>query len=504
MLAARFMDGTTPTQRGDSMSDITTNEAGFREERDSMGVLRVPTSALYGAQTQRAIENFPVSGMHAHPEMIRATVLVKKAAALANMSTGRLDPRKGQAIVQAADEILGGQWHDQFVVDVYQAGAGTSHNMNANEVLANRAIDLLGGQRGDRDLVDPNDDVNMAQSTNDVFPTAMRIATLTMLTRTLVPALEELRDALAGKGREFDTIVKSGRTHLQDAVPIRLGQEFSAYALIIDRDIKRARDASAILHELNIGATAVGTGLNAEPDYIARVVRNLGELTGFDFHPATSLVEMTQSMAAFVEISGALRVLAVDLTKIANDLRLLSSGPMTGLAEIRLPAVQPGSSIMPGKVNPVMAEMLNMICYQVMGNDLTIAMGAQAGQLELNVMMPVIIHNMLQSLTILSNGVRTFTQRCIRGIEADAARCEMLAFRSAGLATALAPYIGYNEAAEIAKLTIKSGRDIREIVREQHVLPEEDLTAILQPRAMTEPGIAGQGVVKTPLKGHGA
>ena len=484
------------------MSNPSTNGAGFREEVDSMGTLRVPSDRLYGAQTQRAIENFPISGMYAHPAMIRATVLVKKAAALANMSTGRLDARKGKAIVAAADEILAGQWHDHFRVDVYQAGAGTSHNMNTNEVLANRAIDLLGGLRGDRELVDPNDDVNMAQSTNDVFPTAMRIATLTELTQTLLPALTSLQAAFADKGQEFDHIIKSGRTHLQDAVPIRLGQEFAAYALILQRDIKRLRDASLILHELNIGATAVGTGLNAEPDYIIRVVKNLSELTGFTFTPATSLVEMTQSMAAFVEVSGMLRVLAVDLTKIANDLRLLSSGPMTGLGEIRLPAVQPGSSIMPGKVNPVMAEMLNMICYQVIGNDTVIMLGAQAGQMELNVMMPVIIHNMLQSLTILAHGISTFTTRCVQGIEADEARCEELAFKSAGLATALAPYIGYNEAASVAKKTIKEKKDIREIVRAEHLLPEEDLQAILQPRAMTEPGIAGAGVVKTPLKGH--
>jgi aspartate ammonia-lyase len=486
------------------MNDSSTNAAGHRTERDSLGPVQVPTDRLFGAQTQRAIDNFPVSGMYAHPALIRATVLVKKAAALANMSTGRLDARKGQAIVAAADEILAGQWHDHFRVDVYQAGAGTSHNMNTNEVLANRAIDLLGGQRGDRDLVDPNDDVNMAQSTNDVFPTAMRIATLTVLTNELLPSLQGLQAALAAKGQEFDHVVKSGRTHLQDAVPIRLGQEFAAYALIAGRDIKRLRDASEILTELNIGATAVGTGLNAEPDYIIRVVKNLSELTGFTFTPATSLVEMTQSMAAFVEVSGALRVLAVDLTKIANDLRLLSSGPMTGLGEIRLPAVQPGSSIMPGKVNPVMAEMLNMICYQVIGNDTAIMMGAQAGQLELNVMMPVIIHNTLQSLTILANGIRTFTTRCVEGIEADEARCEELAFKSAGLATALAPYIGYQEAADIAKATIKEHKDIRTIVRERHLLPEEDLQAILQPRAMTEPGIAGAGVVKTPLKGHEA
>jgi aspartate ammonia-lyase len=472
-----------------------------RIEHDSLGDVRVPATALYGAQTQRAVENFPISGLHAHPLLIDATVLVKKAAALANKETGRLDPQIADAIAAAADEILAGQWRDQFVVDVYQAGAGTSHNMNANEVLANRAIEMLGGQRGEYKRVHPNDHVNMAQSTNDTIPTAMRVATLLAIRETL-PALERLQAAFEAKGREFDHIVKSGRTHLQDATPIRLGQEFAAYGLTIARDIARLRQAGEALYELNIGGTAVGTGLNAEPGYIDGVVRHLSALTGFPLRRAESLVQIAPDMGPFVEVSGALRVLAVDLTKIANDLRLLASGPSTGLYEIVLPAVQPGSSIMPGKVNPSLAEMLNMVCFQVLGNDTTITYAAQAGQLELNVMMPVIIHNLLQSFTILKNAADTFTTRCVAGIVANEQRNEEYAFKSASLVTALAPYIGYEESARIAKEQITTGRDIRDIVRERKLLPEEDLAEILRPQAMTEPGIAGQGRTKTPIIGQ--
>ena len=480
---------------------VDTQQGQTRIEHDSLGDVAVPAGALWGAQTQRAVENFPISGLRAHPAMIRATVLVKKAAALANVETGRLDERLGRAIVRAADEVLAGQWHDQFVVDVYQAGAGTSHNMNANEVLANRAIEILGGKRGDYKLVSPNDHVNMAQSTNDTFPTAMRVATLLMVRETL-PALDRLADAFEAKGREFDHIVKSGRTHLQDATPIRLGQEFAAYGLSIRRDHERLQRASETLYELNIGGTAVGTGLNAEPAYISGVVKHLAELTGFPFRTAKMLVEIAPSMASFVEVSSALRVLATDLTKIANDIRLLASGPATGFYEIVLPPVQPGSSIMPGKVNPSMAEMLNQVCFQALGFDTTITFAAQAGQLELNVMMPVIIHNMLWSLEILKNAMDAFTERCVTGITANVEKAESYAFKSASLVTALAPYIGYLAAAEIAKEQVKTGRDIREIVRERNLLPEEDLAEILRPAAMTEPGIAGQGKTKTPILGH--
>ncbi|MBF6591774.1 MAG: aspartate ammonia-lyase, partial [Ktedonobacterales bacterium] len=377
----------------------------------------------------------------------------------------------------------------------------TSHNMNANEVLANRAIELLGGQRGDYTLVHPNDHVNMAQSTNDTFPTAMRIATLFMLRETL-PALDALAAAFEAKGQEFDGIIKSGRTHLQDATPIRLGQEFTAYGLTLGRDAERLRRGEETLYELNIGGTAVGTGLNAEPAYITAIVKDLAELTGFPLRSPRSLVEIAPNMSSFVEVSGVLRVLATDLTKIANDLRLLASGPSTGFYEIVLPAVQPGSSIMPGKVNPSMAEMLNQVCFQVLGFDATISFAAQAGQLELNVMMPVIIHNMLWSCTLLKNAMAAVTERCVMGIVANEQRCEDMAFKSAGLATALAPYIGYEQAASIAKEQIRTGRDIRELVRERGLLPEADLAEILKPQAMTEPGIAGQGKTQTPILGH--
>lgn len=483
------------------MSNQDNAAVEMRSERDSLGPVNVPSSALWGAQTQRAVENYPISGMHAHPMMIRATILVKKAAALTNRDTGRLEPRIANAIVAAADEILAGQWRDHFVVDVYQAGAGTSHNMNANEVLANRAIELLGGQRGDYKLVHPNDHVNMAQSTNDTFPTSMRVATALMIKETL-PALERLAAAFEAKGVEFDHIVKSGRTHLQDATPIRLGQEFAGYGLTLRRDVERLRATLTTLYELNVGGTAVGTGLNAEPAYISGMASKLAELTGMPFRNAESLTQIAPSMASFVEVSGALRVLATDLTKIANDLRLLASGPATGFYEIVLPPVQPGSSIMPGKVNPSMAEMLNMICFQVLGNDTCVTFAAQAGQLELNVMMPVIIHNVLQSLTILKNGMDTFTSRCVTGIEANQERAEAYAFKSASLVTALAPYIGYEKSAAIAKEQVKTGRDIREIVREMRLLPEADLNIILEPKAMTEPGVAGQGRTESPILGH--
>ncbi len=472
-----------------------------RTEHDSLGNVAVPASALWGAQTQRAVENYPVSGMHAHPALIRATVLVKKAAALANRDTGRLDEQITDAIVRAADEILAGQWHDQFVVDVYQAGAGTSHNMNANEVLANRATELLGGTRGDYSRVHPNDHVNMAQSTNDTFPTSMRVATALVL-QEMLPVLDRLAAALEAKGREFDGIVKSGRTHLQDATPIRLGQEFAAYGLTLRRDIARLESSKDTLYELNIGGTAVGTGLNAEPEYITGVVKYLGQFTDLPFRTAESLVQIAPSMASFVEVSGMLRVLATDLTKIANDLRLLASGPATGFYEIVLPPVQPGSSIMPGKVNPSMAEMLNQVCFQVLGFDTTVSYAGQAGQLELNVMMPVIAWNILTSFTILTNAMETFRIRCVEGIVANQQRAEDYAYKSASLVTALAPYIGYEQSAAIAKEQVKTGRDVRDIVRERNLLPEEDLAIILDPHAMTEPGVAGQGKTKTPILGN--
>jgi aspartate ammonia-lyase len=469
--------------------DAEVPEVAYRIERDPLGEVRVPAEALYGAQTARAVENFPVSGLRPHPQFVTAMVLIKKAAAEANMATGRLDPAVGRAIVAAADEVLAGQHRDQFVVDPYQAGAGTSHNMNVNEVLANRASEILGGRRGDR-RVHPNDHVNMAQSTNDTIPTAIRLGCIA-LAEPLLAALDACADAFAAKAREFDGILKAGRTHLQDAVPIRLGQEFGAYAETVRRGRERIASARDALFELNIGGTAVGTGLNAEPAYIDGVVANLARYTGWPLRRGRNLVQLMQSMGDFVALSGTLRTLAVDLNKIANDLRLMASGPRTGLGEIRLPAVQPGSSIMPGKVNPVLCEMLNMVCYQVIGNDLTVAAAGEAGQLELNVMMPVIAHNLFWSLTILAGGVRAFTERCVRGIEADAERCRMWLEASEALVTALAPYIGYEAAAAVGKETVATGKPIPQIVLERGLLPEDRLREILAPEAMTEPGIPG-------------
>jgi len=463
----------------------------WRMEHDSLGEVRVPAQALYGAQTQRAVENFPISGLRPFPTWIVATAIVKRAAAEVNVALGHLDPRIGDAIAQAAQEIAVGQWHDQFVVDPFQAGAGTSHNMNANEVIANRAGELLGEPRGTYRLVHPNDHVNMAQSTNDVIPTVIRISAL-MALRDLLPILRELESALQDKAHAFDHIIKAGRTHLQDAVPVRLGQEFGAYAQAVGHDMDRIEQAAEDMKRIGIGGTATGTGLNSDPRYHPEMVRRLSELTGFDLRSSGNLFESMQSMADPAHLSAALRTLAVTLTRIANDLRLMSSGPRTGLAEIRLPAVQPGSSIMPGKVNPVMAEMLNMVCFQVMGNDLAITLAAQAGQLELNVMMPLIGHDLLYSIQILTNGVRAFTERCVKGIEADEERCQAWVEGSMGIGTALNPYIGYEAAAKVVQEAMATGKRIRQIVRERKLLSEDELEEVLSPRGMTEPGIRGK------------
>jgi fumarate hydratase class II len=466
-------------------------ERAWRMERDSLGEVRVPSEVLYGAQTQRAVENFPVSGLRPDPTWIVATAVVKQAAAEVNMALGQLEPRIGRAIVQAAEEIVAGQWHDQFVVDLFQAGAGTSHNMNANEVIANRAGELLGEPRGTYHIVHPNDHVNMAQSTNDVIPTVIRVSALMGL-RELLPILRGLASALQSKAREFDHIVKAGRTHLQDAVPVRLGQEFGAYAQAVVHDTARLEQAADSMKRIGVGGTATGTGLNSDPDYHPAMVKRLSELTQLDLHSSGNLFESMQSMADPAHLSAALRTLAVTLDRIANDLRLMSSGPRTGLAEIRLPAVQPGSSIMPGKVNPVMAEMLNMVCFQVMGNDLTIMLAAQAGQLELNVMMPLIGHNLLSSILILSNGVRVFTERCVRGIEADEEHCRAWVEGSMGIGTALNPYIGYDAASKVVREAMVTGKSIRQIVRERALLNEEELHEVLSPRGMTEPKAQGK------------
>jgi fumarate hydratase class II len=461
-----------------------------RIERDPLGELPVPVAALYGVQTERARQNFPISGLAPRPAFVDAMVWIKKAAALTHKETKRLDAKLADAIVRAADEVLGGQHRDQFVVDPYQAGAGTSHNMNVNEVLANRANELLGGKRGEYKPVHPNDHVNMAQSTNDTIPTAIRLAALATLAR-LEAGLTRLAQAFLAKGREFDGIVKSGRTHLQDATPIRLGQELTAYGHTIERNLERLRRAAEDLRDLGIGGTAVGTGLNAEPAYPALMVKHLGALTGLTVRVGSDRVQLMQSMGDAAALSAALRTCAVDLNRIANDLRLLSSGPRTGLNEILLPAVQPGSSIMPGKVNPSMAEMVNMVCYQVIGNDLAIATAAEAGQLELNVMMPLIAHNLVFSIEILASASRVFAERCIEGIQADAQQCAYWLERSPALVTALAPKIGYAEAAKLAKEAVAKNVTVRQLVTEKGVLKGKELDEVLDLQAMTEIGVPG-------------
>jgi fumarate hydratase class II len=463
----------------------------MRTEIDSLGEVQVPDEALWGAQTQRAVDNFRISGLAQSPDLIVASALVKRAAAEVNMSLGLLDASLGQAIVAAATEIMQGRWHDHFVVDPFQAGAGTSHNMNTNEVIANLANEALGGVRGRYKPIHPNDHVNLAQSTNDFMPTVMRISAALKL-RALLPVVDALVEALEDKARAFDAVLKSGRTHLQDAVPVRLGQEFGAYAQAVRLDRERLVRTEQHIVRLGIGGTATGTGLNSHPDYHAAMVRRLAELTAIPFRGSGNLFESMQSTADFVDLSAALRTLAVTLTRIANDLRLLSSGPTTGLGEIRLPAVQPGSSIMPGKVNPVMAEMLNMVCYHVMGNDQTVMVCAQAGQLELNVMMPIMAYNLLQSIEVLTHGIRAFAERCVRGIEANVERCRELAERSMGLATALNPYIGYLAAAEVAKEALARGVSLRQVVLEKGYLSREQLDQVLDPLKMTEPGMPGR------------
>ena len=459
-----------------------------RVEIDSLGKVEVPAAAYYGAQTQRAVMNFPISGMKPYPAFIWGMAVIKRAAAEVNRDLGLLDPRIADAIVRAAQEVIDGRHDDQFVVDPFQAGAGTSHNMNTNEVIANRAIELLGGSRGDYRLVGPNDHVNMAQSTNDTIPTAIRLGCLWRLD-ALGTAVDDLSVALGEKGREFYPIVKSGRTHLQDAVPVRLGQEFAAYAKAVARDGDKVRLAAEGLRRLGIGGTATGTGLNAHPEFHARMVTRLSELCGFELHQSDNLFESMQSMADFVFFSGALRTLAQDLIRIANDLRLLASGPATGLDEIRMPALQPGSSIMPGKVNPVMAEMLDMACFHVLGNDLTVTLAAQAGQLELNVMMPVIAHNLFEMMHILTGSISAFTSKCVRGLQANPAKAEGWLARNAVLITALNPVIGYARGAEVAEEAMATGRTIHEVVIARGYLSDEEAGRLLDASGMTEGGI---------------
>ena len=474
--------------------DRVTEKSGTQDvriERDSLGELPVPVAALYGIQTLRARNNFPISGLPPAAAFVDAVVRIKKAAALTHKETGRLEPRLADAIIGAADEVLSGGHREQFVVDPYQAGAGTSHNMNVNEVLANRANELLGGKRGEYRPVHPNDHVNMAQSTNDVIPTAIRLAVLASLP-DLQASLDRLSQAFLRKGREFDGIVKSGRTHLQDATPIRLGQEFTAYGHTVARNRERITRAADDCRDLGIGGSAVGTGLNTEPGYAALMVRHLRALTGQELREGGDRFQLMQSMSDFAAFSGALRSLAVDLGKIASDLRLLASGPRTGLAEIVLPAVQPGSSIMPGKVNPSIPEMVNMVCYQVLGNDVTVAAASEAGQLELNVMMPVISHNLAGMMRLLTNAARVLAERCVEGIRADAAQCTHWLERSPAIVTALAPKLGYVAAAKLANEAIEKNVTVRELVIQKGLLSPEEIKEVLDLRAMTEPGVPGE------------
>jgi aspartate ammonia-lyase len=474
----------------------------MRREKDSLGFVEVPASAYYGAQTARAVENYPISGMRAHPLLIRAMGMVKRAAAEANWELEVVDPKLADAIIAAAQEVIEGKWDAEFVVDVFQAGAGVSFHMNANEVIANRANEILGGNLGEYQFVHPNDHVNYGQSTNDVFPTAMRLAALLDL-ETLYPEIDALADAFARKGAEFDGVVKAGRTHMQDAVPIRLGQEFAAYGMAIRKAGEFLRQAGDALRELGLGGTAVGTGLNTHPEYRVKAVSNLSRISGQALFPAEDLRWAMQSQACMAQVSGALRGLALEMIRISNDLRLLSSGPQTGFNEIHLPSLQPGSSIMPGKVNPVMAELAAMVSFQVVGNDAAVAMAVQAGQLELNVMMPSMAYNVLQSITILANMLRVFTERCMAGITANVERCRLNAESTIALATALNPVIGYAKAAELVKESVASGKSLVALAREKKLMSDAEIDEILDPLKMTEPGVAGPGVAgpQIPAKG---
>jgi len=460
--------------------------AATREEKDSLGPKHIPANVYYGIQTARALENYPISGMRAHPTLIRAFGMAKEAAAEANRDLGLLEKQIADAIIESAKEVQQGRWNNEFVVDVFQAGAGVSFHMNTNEVIANRAVEILGGTLGDYSKVHPNDHVNYGQSTNDVFPTGMRLATLLELEK-LYPVLDSLVAALEKKGKDFHDILKSGRTHMQDAVPMRLGQEFSAYAGAIRRAAEAIRASADLLRELGLGGSAVGTGINTHPDYREKAIQNLARISGQKLTPVDDMRYAMQSNLAMAAVSSALRNLALEIIRISNDLRLLASGPNTGFAEINLPALQPGSSIMPGKINPVIPELAAMVSFQVVGNDVAVALAVQAGQLELNVMMPTMSYSVLQSITILTNMLRQFTDKCIAGITANDKRCNFYVQATVSLATALNPYIGYAKAAEIAKEAVATGRSIIEIAREKKLLSEKEIQEVLDPARMTEP-----------------
>jgi len=475
------------------MKSIAGGQRNKRIERDSMGEVAVPADAFYGAQTQRAVENFPISNLRFPREFIRAVGLVKLAAARANMDLGLLDKSIGNAIVSAAKETADGKLDRHFVLDIFQTGSGTSTNMNANEVIRNRAIQMLGGNVGDKKPVHPNDHVNMGQSSNDVIPTAMHVAVLDSIEHRLIPALRKLQKALNLKAAEFDSVVKIGRTHLQDATPVRLGQEFGGYARQVRLGISRLEKLRETLGELPLGGTAVGTGINTHPKFAARAIHHLSKLTGLNLREAGDHFEAQSAKDSIVEASGTLKTIAVSLTKIASDIRLLASGPRCGIGEITLPETQPGSSIMPGKVNPVIAESVLMAAAQVIGNDLTITIGGQAGILELNVMMPVMAHNILESIRLLAASATNLSERCILGIQANKERCNELVEKSLAMCTALAPEIGYDAAASIAEEAYKTGQTVRQIATAKKILPAKRLREILDPLRMTKPGIAAKG-----------
>lgn len=462
----------------------------FRIEKDFLGEKEIPKNAYYGVQTMRAVENFPITGYRIHPELIKSLGIVKKAAALANMEVGMLEKEIGQYIVKACDEVIAGKWNDQFIVDPIQGGAGTSINMNANEVIANRTLELMGEEKGNYKKVSPNTHINMSQSTNDAFPTAAHIAILSLMDQ-LLESTKKMQNAFVEKSKEFAGVIKMGRTHLQDAVPVLLGQEFEAYSRVISRDIDRMSLSRHHLFEVNMGATAVGTGLNADPKYITSVVQHLKELSEFPLTSAKHLVDATQNTDCYTEVSANLKVCMINMSKIANDFRLMASGPRAGLYEIELPARQPGSSIMPGKVNPVMAEVVNQVAFQVMGNDVTISQASEAGQFELNVMEPVLFYNLIQSISIMSNVFKTFTEKCVVGIKANEEGLKQYVENSVGIITAVNPHIGYELAAQIAKEAIATGASVRELTIKSGALTEEQLDQILNPYEMTRPGIAG-------------
>lgn len=466
----------------------------YRDENDSIGTKKVPVDAYYGVQTLRAAENFKITGLKTHDEFINSLAQVKKASAITNSEINLLSKMIENAIVQACDEILDGKLHDQFITDPIQGGAGTSANMNANEVIANRAIEILGGEKGNYNIVHPNDHVNMGQSTNDVIPTAGKITILRLIPKAL-EQLERLHNALKEKAKEFDDVIKMGRTQMQDAVPIRLGQEFNAYSSVIKRDIARIKKVQDELKYVNMGGTAIGTGINADKEYLEKIIPNLNAVTGMDLKHPEDLIDATQNLDCFVSVSGAIKTCAVDLSKMANDLRLMSSGPKTGFGEINLPPKQNGSSIMPGKVNPVIPEVVSQIAFNIIGNDITITMAAEAGQLELNAFEPVIFYNLFQSIETLTNGVKTFIENCIEGITANKDRCRELVENSVGIVTAICPHIGYKKAAQIAKTAIYTGESVREIILRNGIMNEAQLKEVLDPTGMTEPGISAKYLI---------